>query len=36
MMITGHTTERAFLKYIKVTRQQNAQILANHNFFKSK
>lgn len=35
MMITGHTTEKAFLKYIKVTRQQNAQILANHKFFKS-
>jgi len=34
MMVTGHKTEKAFMKYIKVTKEQNAQLLANHEFFK--
>lgn len=34
MMITGHKTEKSFMRYIKVTAEQNAQILANHEFFK--
>lgn len=34
MMVTGHKTEKAFMKYIKVTREQNAVALANHKFFK--
>lgn len=34
MAITGHRTEKDFLKYIKVSKEQNAQILANHEFFK--
>lgn len=33
MMVTGHKTEKAFMKYIKVTREQNAVALANHKFF---
>ncbi|MCE5320106.1 MAG: site-specific integrase [Bacteroidales bacterium] len=36
MMITGHKTEKAFLKYIKVTKEQNAQVLANHEYFQGK
>ncbi|PKP00139.1 MAG: hypothetical protein CVU13_01100 [Bacteroidetes bacterium HGW-Bacteroidetes-8] len=35
MKITGHKTEKAFMKYIKIPKEQNAQILANHEFFKS-
>jgi integrase len=34
MAITGHRTEKDFMKYIKVSKEQNAQILANHEFFK--
>ena len=33
MMITGHRTEKAFLKYIKVSKEQNALMLASHPFF---
>ena len=33
MQISGHKTEREFLKYIKVTKQQNADILSNHAYF---
>jgi hypothetical protein len=36
MAITGHTTEKAFLKYIKVTPEQNAQKLVLHPFFNRK
>ncbi len=36
MRITGHRTERAFMKYIKVTEEQNANILAQHPFFNKK
>ena len=34
MKITGHRTERAFLKYIKITQEDNANKLINHPFFK--
>lgn len=30
MKLTGHRTERAFLKYIKVTEDEHAQMLAEH------
>jgi len=33
MKITGHKTERAFLKYIKVSPEENAKKLLNHPFF---
>lgn len=33
MKITGHKTERSFLKYIKATPEQNANKLINHKFF---
>lgn len=33
MAITGHTTERAFLKYIKVSPEENASKLITHPFF---
>lgn len=34
MKITGHTKESTFMKYIKVGAEENAEILANHPFFK--
>lgn len=34
MKITGHTKESTFLKYIKVSAQENAEMLSNHPFFK--
>ncbi len=33
MKITGHKTEREFLKYIKLTKEETAQSLANHPYF---
>ncbi len=30
MMITGHTTEKSFMKYIKITPDENAKILQMH------
>ncbi|MBN8837089.1 MAG: site-specific integrase [Sphingobacteriia bacterium] len=33
MKITGHTTERAFMKYIKISQEENAIKLTNHPFF---
>lgn len=33
MKITGHTKESTFLKYIKVSAQENAEILSRHPFF---
>lgn len=33
MKISGHQTEREFLKYIKVSKQQTAVTLSNHPFF---
>ena len=34
MKITGHKTERAFMKYIKITADQNADKLSEHPYFK--
>lgn len=36
MKITGHRTEEAFLKYIKISKEENAEMLANHPFFSKK
>ncbi|NCA75053.1 MAG: hypothetical protein EOM90_01845 [Alphaproteobacteria bacterium] len=33
MKITGHKSEKSFLKYIKITPEQNADLMANHPFF---
>jgi len=33
MKITGHRSEKSFLKYIKITPEQNADLMANHPFF---
>ena len=33
MKITGHTTERSFMKYIRITQEENANKLTNHPFF---
>lgn len=33
MKITGHRTEKSFLKYIKISQEENAELLANHAFF---
>ena len=33
MKITGHRTEKAFLKYIKISQEENANKLLNHPFF---
>ncbi len=33
MKITGHRTEKAFLKYIKISQEENANKLASHPFF---
>ena len=33
MKITGHRTEKAFLKYIKISQEDNAIKLMNHPFF---
>ncbi|MBK8482812.1 MAG: phage integrase SAM-like domain-containing protein [Saprospiraceae bacterium] len=35
MILTGHKTESSFMKYIKVTEEENASILANHSYFNS-
>lgn len=34
MRITGHKTESAFMKYIKVTNEENALLMAKNRFFK--
>jgi len=34
MKITGHKTEKSFLKYIKISQEDNANKLINHPFFK--
>lgn len=35
MKITGHKTEKSFMKYIRITQEENARLLADHPFFKS-
>lgn len=34
MMVTGHKTESTFLGYIRISKEENAAILANNPFFK--
>lgn len=34
MKITGHTTEASFLRYIRISQEENARLLAGHPFFK--
>lgn len=33
MQITGHKTESSFMRYIRITKEENAQALQNHDFF---
>lgn len=33
MLITGHKTETAFLRYIRITKEENAQLLSKHDHF---
>ncbi|WP_306641341.1 site-specific integrase [Sanyastnella coralliicola] len=33
MSITGHRTESSFLKYIKVSKEEQAKVISNHSFF---
>lgn len=33
MMISGHTTEKVFLQYIKITQKENAELLRSNPFF---
>ena len=33
MMISGHKTEAVFMKYIRITQQENAEYLKNNSFF---
>ena len=35
MMISGHTTEKVFLQYIKITQKENAELLRSNPFFNS-
>lgn len=34
MRITGHTTEKSFMKYIKITQEENAELMAKSAFFR--
>jgi len=34
MKITGHKTERSFLRYIKITQEDNAKKMLQHPLFK--
>lgn len=34
MRITGHTTEKSFMKYIKITQEENAELMAKNAFFR--
>ena len=34
MKITGHKTEKSFLKYIKISQEENAILLSSHSFFR--
>lgn len=34
MRITGHTTEKSFMKYIKITQEENAALMAKSAFFR--
>lgn len=34
MAITGHRTEKVFLKYVKVTKEEHANLVSKHGFFR--
>lgn len=34
MRITGHTTEKSFMRYIKITQEENAELMAKSAFFR--
>jgi integrase len=34
MKITGHTTEKSLMKYIKITNEENAILMYSNDFFK--
>ena len=36
MKITGHKTEKVFMRYIKITEEQTAMELMNHPYFAGK
>jgi integrase len=36
MLLTGHKTEQAFFKYIRINKEENAKTLSEHDFFKRK
>ena len=36
MLLTGHKTEQAFFKYIRIEKEENAKILLEHEFFRKK
>ena len=36
MQITGHSTESSFMKYIRVSKEENAISLSKHSFFQIK
>lgn len=36
MLITGHKTESAFFKYIRIQKEENADLLSGHDFFTKK
>lgn len=36
MAITGHTTEKVFLKYVRVTKEEQAGMMSKHHFFNGK
>jgi integrase len=35
MLISAHKSLEVFQKYVRITKQQNADVLANHKFFNS-
>lgn len=35
MKITGHRTERSFMRYIRISQEENARLMADHPFFKT-
>ena len=34
MLISGHSTEQTFLRYVRITKEENARMLADNEFFK--
>lgn len=36
MLLTGHKTEQAFFKYIRIGKKENAKTLSDHEFFRKK